>query len=590
LMIEDGVNDREELIDRVHEYLKDSMPDITRIETMDAISGYGVFRQLTKDEVSVKLRGFVGEMQQLRKLIDMADGIPPSKTGVERRTPTQDERQFIKLVNEAKQKFQIPITDSATQLKSALDTKKTQLENQIVDYKRRLEERDFEKKPRRILQMDARANQLHYEMTKAKTAWHEEMMKARLANRPLYKKIIGGVGEVFNTSRAVMTSLDFSAPLRQGAFIAIPHPIRALKSFPAMFQAFRSEAGQHAVNQQIMKRKNYPLYVASKLYLSEHGKKLSQMEEAYMSRWADKIPLVAGSQRAYVTFLNKLRADSFDAMAKSFSQGHELTKVEADAISNFINVATGRGNLGKNDNALAALNTAFFAPRLVASRFQILAGQPLYGGNLHTRTMIATEYARFLAGIGVVYALGQLAGATVELDPRSSDFGKMRFGETRLDPLGGLSQATVLVSRLATGESKKLNGEQIRLRENLRPLNLFRKKDPTIKDWRDTDSSKIIWNFTRSKLSPIFGSGLNILTGKDVVGKPVTVKSEAMNLLTPLSLQDIFKTMQAQGVPAGTALQLLSMFGMGLQTFDDKTTTVTNKVDSNENLRKALFK
>lgn len=160
-LVESGtVKGREALIDAVHSVLQKADPTITRREAMDAISGYGDFKQLTKDEVSVKLRGFRGEMQQIAKLEDMAAGKPPLKTGVERRTPTDEERNLIKAVNESKIKFQVPITDPATQLKSALDTRKTQVENQIKDLERRLREGDFSKKPRRELVVDRRLQEL----------------------------------------------------------------------------------------------------------------------------------------------------------------------------------------------------------------------------------------------------------------------------------------------------------------------------------------------------------------------------------------------------------------------------------------------
>ncbi len=154
------VDGREKLIDALHTILNKGDPSITRRETMDALSGYGDFKQLTKDDISVKLRGYRGELQQIAKLEDMAANKPPLKTGVERRSPTDDERALIKAVNEAKIKFQVPITDPATQLKSALDTRKTQVENQIKDMERRLRESDFTKKPRRELVVDRRLQEL----------------------------------------------------------------------------------------------------------------------------------------------------------------------------------------------------------------------------------------------------------------------------------------------------------------------------------------------------------------------------------------------------------------------------------------------
>jgi hypothetical protein len=163
LFVQSGISDRDELIDAVHGVLRDIDPKITRRDTMDAISGYGDFKQLSKDEISVKLRGMKGEMQQIGKLEDMVKGVPPSKTGVERRTPTDAERKLIKAVNEAKIKFQVPITDSATQLKSALDTRKIQLQRQIEAMQEKMASGDFEKAPRRELVLDLRAQELQAE-------------------------------------------------------------------------------------------------------------------------------------------------------------------------------------------------------------------------------------------------------------------------------------------------------------------------------------------------------------------------------------------------------------------------------------------
>jgi hypothetical protein len=150
LFVESGVKDRDALIDAVHGALQEIDPTIERRDTMDAISGYGDFKQLSKDEVSVTLRDLKRQMQEVAKLEDMAAGQPPLKTGVERAEVTKAQSALIKLVNEAKLKFQVPITDPHTQLKSALDTFKTRLQNQIDEYQRRLDEKDYDKKPRPV--------------------------------------------------------------------------------------------------------------------------------------------------------------------------------------------------------------------------------------------------------------------------------------------------------------------------------------------------------------------------------------------------------------------------------------------------------
>lgn len=556
MFVEQGVSGRDALIDAVHGVLKEIDPEFTRRETMDAISGYGEFKQLTKDEISVKLRDLKGQMQQVAKLEDMQAGQPPMKTGVERRIPSTEESRLIRLVNEAKNQFQIPITDEATQLKSSLDTLKTRLKRQIADWEDRLARSDFAKKQKRIIQMDEEANRLHFANAEAKAKWHEALMKDRLANRSVPQKVFGAGAETANTFRALKTSFDLSAVLRQGGFIAFGRPVTAIKALPAMFRGLMSKEGQHAVNREIMARKNYALYKQSKLYLAEHGQKLSQMEEAYMSRWAEHIPIVAASERAYTTFLNRLRADTFDILANTLSRSGELTPAEGTALANYINVATGRGSIGMRDGAMVGLNTVFFSPRFVASRFQLVLGQPLYRGTARTRIAVAKEYGRFMIGLGTVYMIGNMAGASIELDPRSADFGKMKFGNTRVDPLAGIAQVTTLLSRLAIGETKSTKGKVTPIRGDKVPFG-------------SGNSYDVIARFLRSKLSPAVGTIVNVLTGKNVVGQPVTPASTAKDLLVPMAFSDIFQVMKEQGTPEDLIIALLAIFGMSVQNYKD---------------------
>ena len=187
-VVESGVKGRDAVVDRVHDLLKRAMPEITKRETMEAISGYGDFRQLTKDQISVELRGIKGELQQILKLEDMAKGDPPLKSGVERRTPTEAERQLIKKVNEAKFAFQVPMDDPATQLKSALDTYKTSLKNRTTDLEARIAAGDFSKRTRRELQLDPQAMRLKADYERVKQKFRQSVLSDKLKQRPTWEK------------------------------------------------------------------------------------------------------------------------------------------------------------------------------------------------------------------------------------------------------------------------------------------------------------------------------------------------------------------------------------------------------------------
>lgn len=470
----------------------------------------------------------------------------------------------------------------------ALANAKKRIAAQTRDYERRLREKDYSQKTRKEIMLDEKGREARFKLNKLREQWLRLKVEHDLAQRDLMGKALGGVQEILNTSRALLTSVDVSAPLRQGGFIALAHPVRAARALAPMFKAFASERAQHAEAEKLERRENSRsgLYQKAGLYLADAGEMtLARMEEQFMSRWIAKMPrwigggLVRGSQRAYTTFLNRLRADSFDAMAAGLSKDGTPTVEEARAIANFVNVATGRGAISKKfDRGAEVLNTVFFAPRYVVSRFNLLSGQPLWHGNARTRKMIAGEYARYILGASAMLGLAALAFGgddeddplTVEADPRSADFGKVKIGNTRIDLLSGLSQAAVLSARMATGETKTLNGEIRPLREGLRPLERWRSVQESIPGgprFNERDALGVLGRFARSKFSPAFGTGVNLLTGKDMNDDPVTPASELVGMVTPLSVREVRKVLEDQGAAKGIPLVLLNLLGAGVQVY-----------------------
>lgn len=468
------------------------------------------------------------------------------------------------------------------------DVRGKQIAKRIEELQQRIAAGDFARTPPRVPRALSEANErAQYELAKAKEEFIRRQFEAEMAARPPLRKIFGGVADAMNLARAFMTSLDLSGVLRQGGFITYGHPVRAARSLLPMLKAFASEQKAHAVQSEIERRPNASLYRKYGLELTGIGQgPLTKVEEAYASRWLDRVPtwagggLVRGSGRAYSTFLNKLRADSFDAMAASLAKTDTLTGEEGKAIANYINVATGRGKIGMSENAGEVLNTVFFAPRLVASRFQLLAGQPLYGGSPRTRKLIVQEYARFLTGASVAIALAGLmkddedGTPLLVLDPRSADFGKVRFGNTFLDPLAGLAQVTTVFSRLATGETTTAKGvKPLRaqytltdlrraLGEDIAPHKLGKEGELP---FGSSSGADVLGRFLRTKLAPVPGAIVNLISGKDVTGQSVTPIETGAQLITPMSFNNLLDIMEEQGVDRGTAITMLGLLGMGVQ-------------------------
>ena len=159
-LISGGIVDRKNLVTEVQKILKEYFPSISKRQTADAISGYGKYTELSDDKVKALLRDIKGQLQQVSKLEDMQSGKAPLKTGVERRAVSDEERRLIKLVEESKKKYNIQTTDPDKQLKSALESYKTRLKNQIKDLEKQIHDRKKIVKGKTPLKLDVEASNL----------------------------------------------------------------------------------------------------------------------------------------------------------------------------------------------------------------------------------------------------------------------------------------------------------------------------------------------------------------------------------------------------------------------------------------------
>jgi hypothetical protein len=423
------------------------------------------------------------------------------------------------------------------------------------------------------------------------------------AGRSLLRKTVGIASDTVNSSRTIVTAYDLSAPFRQGGILSLSHPSCAARSYVNMLRAARSAKAAKNVMAEIKSRRYYELYKDSGLYLAEEGK---AAEEVFKAVFAKKIPGVNMSERAYNAYLNTLRADCFDSllealkassnkkMLKAGNAAYEqyvgslnptgfssldealaslkgaeksitseiivsgINNKELEAIANFVNAATGRGSIGAAEKYAQELSTIFFAPKLTASRWQMLMGQPLYQGSARSRMIIAGEYGKYLAGLATLYGLAKLSGAQVTWNPRSTDFGKIRFGENRIDPLAGLGKHAVFAARIITGQFKGTSGKQ----------------EPIYDDKGRNNVGDIFERYVRSTLSPLYGTTVTLATGRGIDGKPYKAKDIPYDLL-PLSARDVYEQFRDNDPVTAAAMSLLSIHGAGVDTYEERVRRMT---------------
>ncbi len=385
------------------------------------------------------------------------------------------------------------------------------------------------------------------------------LIKEVMKNRPALTKFKDAITEVINVPRSLMTSLDFSAPFRQGAVLTVSRPKQSIPAFGNMFKMAFSQKNFDEYMTNLKNSPEWKVFKDTGLYIAEPGKvALDAKEEAFMTNLAEKIPiwgrLVKGSNRAYVGYLNKLRVDTFKALSSKFAKDGLATPENLTGLANFINNATGRGSLGALSRVSQQLNNVFFSPRLIASRFNML--NPIWYAKMPApvRKEAIKSFAEFV-GVGTtVLALASMAGAKVELDPRSTDFGKIRVGNTRWDIWGGFQQWARLFAQVASGERKTSTGKMQKLNG---------------KGFPGESRLDVANRFIRGKLAPVPGLVLELLDGQKLYGGDVSLKEEAVSNILPLYLQDIDEAFKEFGPDAFFSVVLPSAFGVGTQTYGD---------------------
>lgn len=136
--VSNGITEREALVTAVHDAVKEVLPEATRRDIRDSISGQGIYRELDMDAAKVVLRDLQGQMQQISKIEDLTGKGPtgkpklPDPTGAQRRTKTAEERVLEQEVNRIKKESGLEQTDPRS-LKGAMDAVKARLKNRIED-------------------------------------------------------------------------------------------------------------------------------------------------------------------------------------------------------------------------------------------------------------------------------------------------------------------------------------------------------------------------------------------------------------------------------------------------------------------------
>ena len=369
--------------------------------------------------------------------------------------------------------------------------------------------------------------------------------------------------DVLTLPKAMLASFDLSFPLRQGMILAPSQPKAWLKSWGPMVKAFATESNAKIVDDAMQADPLWSRFLDANGYHSPlSGGARAAREESFASRLVEKIPGMRSSQRAFQTFGNKLRFESWKNLVEGTKAVGEPDAID-EAFASFVNHATGRGDVPFRAGEILPGLSAFFSLRNFVSRFQVIADPLLVKSvPLQVRAKMTGDLAKFFAS-GVTF-LGMLklahdngvpgfANITVAHDPRSTDFGKIKVGDRRYDLWTGYAQMARYAAQVMSGE------RLAQLPDDSKALVGINRK-------------KYALRFLESKLDPTLGLLIDLYESETYTGEPLkgdlkTLRREAYNRLVPLFIQDLNESLQKYG-PAGAAFALPGLVGASVSDYE----------------------
>lgn len=374
--------------------------------------------------------------------------------------------------------------------------------------------------------------------------------------------IIKGAG----FAKAMKASLDNSVIGRQGIKVLFTNPSiwlkNSMQSFKDWGDAFVGKDVMGAVRADVKSRENAINGAYKKAKLD-----VGVTEESIPTHAPAHIPLIGrffrASEAAFTAWQYRTRADLFD----KYNEVIESAGGNTDGLGDVVNSLTGRGHLGKLEVASQLVNNVFFSPRFLRSNIDALTGHAFSQGlSKEVRLLAAFNTMKMIGSMAIILAAAKaIDPESVELDPESTDFGKIKVGNTRFDISGGMSGVAVLAARLLPVYSDE-NGLEWYRKSSVTgiktKLNTGDFNAPTIADE--------FMNFAGNKLSPAASMIKNMATGRTFSGEKPTYVGELVNLLAPIPLTNYVELKDDPNSANIIASTIADLLGIGTNTYSAK--------------------
>ena len=296
------------------------------------------------------------------------------------------------------------------------------------------------------------------------------------------------------------------------------------KVLPAFIRGWKYAYGNEANYQRdIEELKNKPNYgIAQRAGLKNNPERVN-VEEFQKSQSAFGKLGLAGEKG--FNAIKVLRQDLFDYHYNKLSQAEKADPESAKSIARLINNATGATNL----NIPEWINEVTFAGGMEAARWGKLTRNPVEATNTAIRAILKPESASVgdrvfakvwarrvgeqLATYGALLALNAALQSKIDpknktniTDPTKGAWLKFKFGDKTLDLTSGMISVATFISSLINDSIK--NKKE-------------RRGDSVLQS-----DAKNTFGYLRGKLSPGYGTALDLKTGTDFAGNTLPYNSD----------------------------------------------------------------
>jgi len=303
-------------------------------------------------------------------------------------------------------------------------------------------------------------------------------------------------------------------------------------------------------------------------------------EEAFPSQLPSKVPILGRLYQASEDAFNggalRIRADLADrviAVAERHGR-NTLDPVEAKGLGKLVNSLTGRASIGKAEPLGKEINAVMFSIKFLKSNFDTLTAHLFDPGvSPYVKKQAAGNLLKIIGATSAILGIAEfLHPGSVELDPRSSNFGKIKIGNTRFDVTGGMASIITLASRITptmhngewgfwtksstTGEYTKLGG----------------------KEYGAQTAMDVIDNFWQGKLAPGAGLLRDLWKEQTYQGAKLTLKGELQQLGTPMAIQNSLELLKDPNGANAVLGTIMDVLGFNVSTYGSKTQDIQNKM------------